>query len=106
MFDFTDKAFNQVSFPIKMPVIFSARLSVVTAFRNDDFAARLSDSLDKLFGIVTFVGNQAVKNNAVNEIVRLPVVALLAARQDKTHRVSQSINRQMNLGGKSAATSA
>ncbi len=106
MLDFTDEAFNQVSFPIKMPVICSARLSAVTTLGNNDFAARMSDLLHKVFGIVTFVGNQVIKNNAVNQIVRLPMVTLLAARQDKTHRVSKRVNRQMNLSGKAAATSA
>ena len=103
MFDFTNKTFNQVSFPIKMAVIFSARSTAVMSWRNDDFSARSSNTLDKGFGIVSFVGNQVIKNNAVNQIIRLPMVALLAAAQNKTHGISQSINRQVNLGRKAAA---
>lgn len=81
-----------------MPVVFSARLSAVTTFGNDDPAARSSDALHKRLGIVTLVGNQTIENNTFNQITRLPVVALLAARQDEPHRIAQSINRQMNLG--------
>lgn len=98
MLDFTDKAFDQVPFPIKMAVVFSACSSIVTTFRNDYLPARSPECLHKGFGIVAFVGNQTIKNNAFNQIARLPVVALFAARQDKTHRVSKCVNRQMNLG--------
>ena len=106
MLDFTDKAFNKMSFSIKMPVIFSARLSVVATRRNDDFSARPPEALHKGFGIIAFVGNQAIKNKAFNQIIGLPMIALLTAGQNKAHGISQSINRQMNLSGKAAATSA
>ena len=102
MLDFTNEAFDQMSFPIKMPVVFSTRLSAVTTFGNDNFSARSSDSLHKRFGIVTFVGNQAIKNNAFEQIIRLAMVALLAAGQDKPDGIAQSVNCQMNLGRKAA----
>lgn len=102
MLDFTNKAFNQVSFPIKMPVVFSARLSAITTFGNDDLSARSPDSLHKRLGIVTLVGNQTIKNNAVNQIIRLSVVALFAAGQDEPHRVAKCVASQMNFGRKAA----
>jgi hypothetical protein len=57
----------------------------------------------KGFRIVSFVGNQAIKNNAFNQITRLAMVALLAAAQNKTDSISQSINCQVNLSRKAAA---
>jgi hypothetical protein len=38
--------------------------------------------------------------------LRLTMIRTLAAGQDKTHRISQSITCQMNLGREAAATSA
>ena len=88
MLDFTNEAFNQMAFAIKMPVVFSARSSVVTTFGNDDLSACPPDFLHKRFGIISFVGNESFKNNAFNQIVRLPMVALFAARQDKADGIS------------------
>ncbi len=68
-----------MTFTIKMPVVFSARPPVITTCRNYDFDTALSDSLDKRRGIIAFVGNQTIKAQVFNQIVRLPVVALLAA---------------------------
>ena len=103
MLDFVDKTFNQVSFPVKMAVILSARLFAVTTLGNDDFFARLPEFLHKGFRIVSFVGDQAIKNNAFNQITRLAMVALLAAAQNKTDSISQSIDCQVNLSRKAAA---
>ncbi len=85
-----------------MAIIFSTGLPVVTAFGNNDFSACSSNALDKRLGVVAFIGNQTIKNNAVNQIARLPMVALLAAAQDKTNGIPQSVNRQVNLGRKAA----
>lgn len=63
MLDFTNKAFNQVSFSIKMAVVFSTNSSAVTTFGNDDFSARSFDSLHKRLGVVAFIGNQTIKND-------------------------------------------
>ena len=103
MLDFVDKTFNQVSFPVKMAVVFSARLFAVATLRNNDFFARSPECLHKGFAIVSFVGNQAIKNNAFNQIICLAMVALLAAAQNKTDSISQSIDCQVNLSRKAAA---
>ncbi len=92
-----------MSFSIKMPVVFSARSSPITTCRNYDFDTERSDSLDKRLRIITFVGNQTIKAQVFNQVVRLPVVALLAARQNKTNRVSKRVNRQMDFRRKTAA---
>ena len=66
MLDFVDKTFNQVSFPVKMAVISSARLFAVKTLGNNDFFACSPEFLHKGFRIVFFVSNQAIKNNAFN----------------------------------------
>ncbi len=76
-----------------MPVVFSPRPPVIATCRNDNLDAARSDSLDKRFGIIAFVGNQTIKAQVFNQIVRLPVVAHLAARQNETHGVSKRVNR-------------
>lgn len=91
-----------MTFTIKMPVVFSARPPVVATCRNHNLDAALSDALDKRFGIIAFVGNQTIKAQVFNQVVRLPVVALLTARQNETHRVSERVNRQMDFRGKTA----
>lgn len=89
-------------FSIKMPVVFSTRSPHVATLRNHDIPAAASNSLDKWLGVVTFVGNQIIKYQIFNQIVSLPMVALLTARQNETHGVSKSINRQMDFRGKAA----
>ena len=63
MLNFTNKAFDQMPFTIKMAVVFSRFSSAIMTFRNDNFSTRSSDSLDKRLGIVTFIGNQTFKSN-------------------------------------------
>ena len=91
-----------MSFSIKMPVVFSPRPPVIATFRNYDFDAALPNSLDKRLRIIALVGNQTIKAQVFNQIVRLPVVALLAARQNETHGVSKRVNRQMDFRGEAA----
>ena len=79
MLDFINKAFNQVSFSIQVPVVFAPGLSAIATFGNHGAAAAFSDCLNKGLGIISFVGNQIIKSKASNQIVRLPMVALLAA---------------------------
>ena len=105
MLYFTDKAFNQMSFTIQVPVIFATQL-FIRPRRNNHRCSVLDDRLDELFRIITFVGNQSFKNETVNQIVCLAVVALLTARQDKSECIAERITRQMNLGRKATATSA
>lgn len=80
MLDFINKAFNQVAFPIQMPVVFAPIRPAVATFGNDGATAARSDCLNKRLGIVTFVGNQKIKREVGNQIARLPMVALLATR--------------------------
>ena len=74
-----------------MPVVFAPVSPAVATFGNDGATAAFSDCLNKRLGIVSFVGNHIIKGKASNQIVRLPMVAHLAARQDKAQRISQSI---------------
>ncbi len=75
-------------FSIKMPVVFSARSPRVATLRNHDLPAAASNSLDKRLRIITFVGNQIIKHQILNQIISLPVVALLAAGQNETNRIA------------------
>ena len=88
-----------------MPVVFALAF-LIRPRRNNCRRAGFSDCLDKLLRIVTFVGNESFKNQTGNQIIGLPMVALLAARQDEPERVAERVGRQMNFGGKAAATSA
>ena len=91
-----------MSFPVKMPVVFSPRPPVIATCRNHNLDAAPFDSLDKRFRIIAFVGNQTIKAEVFNQVVSLSVVALLAARQNETHGVSKRVNRQMDFRGKAA----
>ncbi len=85
-------------FSIKMPVVFSSRSPAVTTRWNHNFDAAPSNSLDKWFGVITFVGNQIIKNQVFNQVVGFSAVAHLAAGQNKAHGVSKRINRQTPPG--------
>lgn len=80
MLDFINKAFNQVAFSIQMPVVFASICSAVAPLWNDGGGTALSNCLNERLGIITFVGNQIIKTEVGNQIVRLPMVAHLAAR--------------------------
>jgi 6,7-dimethyl-8-ribityllumazine synthase len=87
MFDFTDKAFDQMTFSVKMPVNRSL-MPIITARWNDDFRTRMVDRFNKRLRIITFISNQITKLETGNEILGLPMVARFAARQDKPQRIS------------------
>ena len=88
-----------------MSVVFAPTF-LIRPRRNNHRCAVFADRFDKLFRIITFVGNETLKNETGNQIVCLAMVAHFAARQDKPERIAERINRQMNFGGKAAATSA
>ncbi len=46
MFDFTDKAFNQMSFTVKVPINLALKM-IVTARWNDCMSASFSNSFNK-----------------------------------------------------------
>jgi hypothetical protein len=46
MFDFTDKAFDQMPFPVKMPIN-RPLITIITARRNDDLRSRMFDRFNK-----------------------------------------------------------
>ena len=57
MFDFTDKAFDQMSFTVKMPINF-ALIQIPAARRNNSFRAQMFDCFNKRLRVITFIGNQ------------------------------------------------
>jgi hypothetical protein len=57
MFDFTDKAFDQVPFSIKMPVKLPL-ITIPVARRDNSFRARMFDCFNKRLRIIAFTGNQ------------------------------------------------
>ncbi len=79
MLDFTNKAFDKMSFSIKMNIVFSACSSAVATCRNHRFDTASCNSFDKLLTVVAFVGNQIIKPETGNQILCLPMIALFAA---------------------------
>ena len=79
MLDFVDETFNQMSFFVKMHIIFAQFLAFGSG-RNNCFGFVLfDDQPDKIIGIVRFIGNQPLKIEvddqrfALSDVVPLPV---------------------------------
>lgn len=103
MLDLVNKAFDQVSFTIKMPVIFTLHEAI--AFRwNHRKNAFGSDRFKQLVRIIAFIGNQDLRREVSNQRSGVRAVMTLAARQMKTQRIAQCVNGNVNLGGKATAT--
>ena len=81
-----------------MNIVVQFSSSPISPSRNNNLFAAAPHSLTKIFRIVTFIGNQTIKAKIGNQIVCLPMIALLARGQNKTNRVAQRIGCQVNLG--------
>ena len=59
--------------------------------RDDDFSARFGDFRMKMVGVVTFVGDSGVRDEALDESVRKRDVVALAWRCDQPERIAECV---------------
>ena len=85
-------------FLVKMLIIIAEFLTFCP-WRNNRFGFVLFDNeLDKIVGIIAFVGNQALKIEVEDQRFRLSDVVTLSSGQNKAERIAQSINTDVNFG--------
>lgn len=98
MLDFVDETFNQMSFFVKMHIILAQFLTFGSR-RNNSFGFVLfDDKPDKIIGIIAFVGNQPLKIKVDDQRFGLSDVVTLTSGQNKTERIAQAINTDVNFG--------
>jgi hypothetical protein len=105
MLDLIDEAFDQMSFTIQVPIIFSLHKPILFRryYCHNAFG---SDQCEQLIRVITLVSEQSLRLEAFNQASRLRRVMTLTGSQKNPQGIAQSINGNVNLGGKTAATSA
>jgi len=82
MLEFVDKAFNQVSLAIQVPINF-ARPFAIHARWNHGLRTGFFDYFNKPIGVITFIGDDSFRCKSVNECQCLLRVMFFAAGQDE-----------------------
>jgi hypothetical protein len=102
VFDFVEKAFNQVAFLVQKPVTWPGCIAVGTR-RDHHFNTPIGEISYQRIGIIAFVANDRFSRDVTQQYLRLADVGFLATGQNKVQRVSQSVGQCVNLSGIAAA---
>ena len=98
MLDLIDKTFNQMPFLVKIRIIIAQFLTFGSG-RNNYFGFVLfDDELDKIVGIIAFVGNQPLKIKVDDQRFGLRDVITLTSGQNKAQRIAQTVDTDVNFG--------
>jgi hypothetical protein len=88
-----------------VPIIFALHKAILL-WRNHSLNVFGRERFDQCIRVVAFVGDQCLRLKAFDQGSGLRAVVTLACGQDEAQRIAKRINGDMNLGRKSAATSA
>ena len=102
MFDFVEKALDQMPLLIQMFIIFTLLFAVFSGW-NDRFGLFFSNLLQKSIRIIGAVGNRTLELEVCNQIFSLCNVMPLAAGQKKAQWITQGIYTGMDFGAEPAA---
>lgn len=103
MLDFTDKALNQMSFPIAPFVIF-ARFFSVFLRRYHRFRTAGSDGVQEILRTITTISQHKVKIQINDQISGHDDVMALACGQFQPQRIPQTINCHVDFAAEATAT--
>lgn len=98
MFELAEITFDPVPLGIEGDVAGPGGLAVGTG-RNDNLGSRCFDIINDFVGIITFVGQDSPDLKSRQKGKGLGVIGTIPGRKDKAHRITQGINRCVDLGG-------
>ena len=102
VFDFVEKAFDEMAFFIYMSVV-GSRVRAVGAGWNDHLHAALLDERDQCIRIIPLIADNRVAGKCSKQPFCLPDIGRLPAGQDEGQGIAQGIGQGMNLGAKAAS---
>jgi hypothetical protein len=103
--ELVEEAFDEVAFAIEREIANSRELSIGLWWNHrSDLAA--GERLDQRIGIVGLVADQGVWVGAIEQRFCASQIVGLPGRDHQVDRIAQRINKDVNLGGQSAARSA
>ena len=103
MFDFTDKALDQMTLTIA-PCIVVVRLFGILPRRNDRLSAARGNGISEMLRRIAAIRQHVIKTQVHDHICGLKDVVALACSQTQTQRIAQSINCDVDFGAEPAPT--
>ena len=91
-----EQTFDVVAFSIQLPIIRPLNLAVALG-RNDGLTSLIVDRLKHLVTVVALVGDDVFRHESLQQRCGLSDVMRLTRRQQKLHRVAQSVAGRVNL---------
>ena len=105
MLDLVEKAFDEVAFLVKMPVV-DPRVEAIGTGRDDRLHTAFLHDLHERVGIVALIADHGVGRECPDQPFGLPDVGRLSTGEDEDQGVTQGIGDGMNLGAKTAPRTA
>lgn len=102
MLEAIEEALDEISCSIQMTIVMALHKSV-GAGRNHRLRPRALDRCHQGVGVVALVGNQGGAAQALDQFLGTVDVGDLSGGQDKAQRVSDSIDRKMQLRAQPAS---
>ena len=102
LFELREQTFDVVAFAIQLFVVKSLHLAVALGM-NDGLASLIVNRLQHLVAVVALVGDHPFRRQSLQQRRGLSDVVRLARRQQKLHRVAESIAGGVNLRPEAAA---
>jgi len=97
-----EQTLDVIAFAVEFFVVGALNFAVALG-RNDRLAALVADRLQHLVAVVALVGDHLVRRESFQQRPGLSDVVRLAGREQKLHRVAESIAGRVNLRAESAA---
>jgi hypothetical protein len=105
MLDLVEKAFDEVAFLVKMPVV-DPRVEAIGTGRDDRLHTAFLHDLHERVGIVALIADHGVGRECPDQPFGLPDVGRWSTGEDEDQGVTQGIGDGMNLGAKAAPRTA
>lgn len=102
MLEFAEEALDSVTLSVKMFVAGALNLAVALGW-DDDLRSALDHGVGETVGIVTLVGDDGIRLEALDQLLSQGDVVALARRTDEADGKTQSVNCGMDFGAQAAA---
>jgi hypothetical protein len=97
LFELVEEALDEVSLLVEFDVVGALNLAVALG-RDDDLCAGFDDFRAQAIGVVAFVGDGGVGDEARDEIMREGDVVALAGRCDQPERIAERVACGVDFG--------
>lgn len=102
MLEFAEEALDSVTLSVKMFVVGALNLAVALGW-DDDLRSALDHGVGETVGIVTLVGDDGIRLEALDQLLSQGDVVALARRIDEADGKTQSVTFGMDFGAQAAA---